>query len=60
MSELETLLNDIEKLRQNLHELINQKHVGLTDPEIVSASQMLNAAILKYTEIINNKVNDNS
>ncbi|OPX43839.1 Spo0E like sporulation regulatory protein [Ruminiclostridium hungatei] len=55
MSELNNLMNDIEKLRKKLHDLINEKNVDLADPEIITASQMLNAAITKYTEIISNK-----
>ncbi len=55
MNEINDLLNDIEKLRKNLHDLINEKNVNLADPEIISASQILNAAITKYTEIIAKK-----
>ncbi|EMS70616.1 aspartyl-phosphate phosphatase Spo0E family protein [Ruminiclostridium cellobioparum] len=55
MSELQRLLDDIDKLRENLHEVISKKGINLTDPEIISASQMLNAAITKYNEIINKK-----
>ncbi len=55
MNEINDLLNDIEKLRKNLHDLINEKNVNLADPEIISASQILNAAITKYTEIIEKK-----
>lgn len=57
MSEINNLLNDIEKLRENLYKLINEKNVNLVDPEIISASEMLNAVITKYTEIIDKKVN---
>lgn len=56
MNELQALINDIEKLRENLHDIINQKNgINLTDPEIVSASEILNAAITKYNELINKK-----
>ncbi len=54
MSELNNLLNDIEKLRINLNKLIDEKNTNLIDPEIITASQILNAAITKYNEIINN------
>lgn len=57
MNELKILLNDIEKLRENLHKLINAKDVNLTDPEIITASQMLNAALVKYNEIVSGKMN---
>ena len=56
MTELEALLNDIEKLRQNLYNLIN-KNSNLEDPEIISASQILNVAITKYNEIVIKKMN---
>ena len=56
MTELEALLNDIEKLRQNLNNLIN-KNSNLEDPEIISASQILNVAITKYNEIVIKKMN---
>ena len=52
MDELNNLLNDIEKLRINLHKLINDKNDNLQDPEVISASQILNAAITKYNEIV--------
>ena len=55
MSELTNLLSDIEKLRENLYRLINEKGTNLVDEEIISASQMLNAAITKYNEILINK-----
>ncbi len=55
MSELTNLLSDIEKLRENLYRLINEKGTNLIDEEIISASQMLNAAITKYNEILINK-----
>jgi len=57
MSEINNLLNDIEKLRENLYNLITDKNVNLADPDIISASEMLNAAITKYTEILNKKAN---
>lgn len=57
MTELEDLLNDIDKLRENLYNLINEKNVNLADPEIISASEILNTVITKYIEIINRKDN---
>lgn len=57
MNELEDLLNDIEKLRENLYTLINKKNIDLTDSEIISASQMLNAAITMYIKIVD-KINN--
>lgn len=56
LSELRDLLNDIEKLRKNLMLLIQEKHSNLKDPEIIAASQILNAAITKYNEFIKDKM----
>lgn len=56
MTELEALLQDIEKLRQNLYKLMNEKGTELIDEEIVSASEMLNTAITKYNEIVLKKM----
>lgn len=52
MSKLQALLVDIEKLRKNLHVIINQKGINLTDPDVISASEILNEAITKYNEIL--------
>lgn len=57
MTEIEYLLGDIEKLRKNLNDLIADKKTTLHDPEIISASQILNAAITKYNEIITKNMN---
>lgn len=53
---MEALLQDIEKLRQNLYKLMNEKGTELIDEEIVSASEMLNTAITKYNEIVLKKM----
>ena len=55
MSELETLLRDIEKLRERLNNLIEIKDLNLQDPEIISASKTLNNEINKYNDIIKKK-----
>lgn len=55
MDELNVLLTDIEELRNNLHKLIDYKNANLLDPEVLSASQILNAALVKYNEIIEKK-----
>lgn len=57
MSELELLLEDIEKLRKSLEELIHKKQSNLQDPDIIAASQILNAAITKYNKLLNKKIN---
>ncbi len=50
MNELDALLQDIEKLRKNLYELI--ENADLQSPEVIAASEILNAAINKYNEMI--------
>lgn len=54
MKELESLLNDIEKLRALLIKLIEEKN-DLQDPEVITASQNLNQAIVKYQELLTMK-----
>lgn len=56
MTEIEALLQDIEKLRKNLYSLIEDNYTDLTDAEVVAASQMLNVALTKYNEIITKKI----
>ncbi len=55
MDELDKLLQDIDKLRSNLNKLIAEKKTNLQDSEIISASQILDATITKYIEIIEKK-----
>lgn len=55
MKEINELIEDIEKLRENLHKLIIEKNIDLQDPEIVSMSKTLNQAITKYNQLIENK-----
>lgn len=55
MTELEQLLDDIEKLRKNLIKLIEERG-NLQEPEIILASQNLNEAISKYNKFISGKV----
>jgi len=56
MTEIEALLQDIDKLRKNLYSLLEDKYTDLTDAEVVAASQILNAALVKYNEIIMKKM----
>jgi hypothetical protein len=56
LSELRELLKDIEKLRDTLHKLIEQKGEDLQDPEVISSSEILNAAVSKYNEMIRRKL----
>ncbi|MBU5591148.1 aspartyl-phosphate phosphatase Spo0E family protein [Clostridium sp. MSJ-4] len=55
MSELEDLLKDVDILREKLEYLINEKDGNLIDPEVVAASKVLNAALNKYNEFIEEK-----
>ncbi len=55
MSELEDLLKDVEILRNSLEYLINEKNGNLVDPEVVSASKILNAALNQYNKFISDK-----
>jgi stage 0 sporulation regulatory protein len=45
------ILNQIEELRQTLQELVNQDQ-NLNDPKIVAASQMLDALLNEYQNLI--------
>ncbi len=56
MSEVNDLLKDVEKLRNNLLKLIEKKQGNLQDREIIAASQILNAAITKYNNYISKKI----
>lgn len=51
--ELDNLLQQIERLRQDLHTLIANKN--LSDPEVVSASQMLDAVLNEYGRILSKR-----
>lgn len=56
MNELKDLLKDIETLRNNLVKLIEENESNLQAPDVIAASQVLNAAISKYNEFIKNKM----
>ena len=56
MTELKDLLKDIETLRENLIKLIEENESNLQAPDVIAASQILNAAITKYNEFIKNKL----
>lgn len=56
MSELEDLLKDIDILRMQLENLINEKQGNLIDPEVVAASKILNAALNQYNKFIDEKL----
>lgn len=58
MSELEDLLKDVEILRDELLQLINQKKGNLIDPDVISASTILNAALNQYNKFLKEKIDN--
>ena len=54
--ELKSLLKDIESLRQKLNNLIELKNDNMLNSEVIAASEMLDAAIVKYNEIVHKKI----
>jgi len=56
MSEIEDLLKDIEIFRTQMEELIKKQQGNLTDPEVVSASKILNATLNQYNKFIQEKL----
>ncbi|MEW9096114.1 MAG: aspartyl-phosphate phosphatase Spo0E family protein [Clostridiaceae bacterium] len=56
MSEVEDLLKDVNILREKLEYLIDKKNGNLIDPEVVAASKVLNAALNRYNEFIEEKI----
>lgn len=56
MSDLEDLLKDVENLREKLVYLIDQKQGDLIDQEVVNISKILNAALNKYNEVLEEKL----
>jgi hypothetical protein len=55
MPELQEVLKIIEKLRAKLNQLSDGK--PLTDPEVIAASQMLDAALNEYQRLMKDKRN---
>lgn len=53
MSDLEEVLKSIEELRTKLNKIANEQR--LTDPEVVSASQMLDALLNEYQKLMKDK-----
>ena len=56
MTELEELLKDINRLRENLYKMIEQNSYELDDPEVLEASKRLNTAISNYNAMIKKKI----
>jgi len=55
MSKIQDIEVEIQKLREKLTELIEQKE-NLLDPQVVAASKILDSSLNKYSEIISDKV----
>ena len=55
--DLDKILMQIEELRRESHIISEQKE--LTDPEVVIASQMLDAALNEYYRLLKRKTQDN-
>jgi hypothetical protein len=53
MSELQEVLKMIEELRAKMNKLSEGK--SLTDPEVIAASQMLDAALNEYQRLMKNR-----
>lgn len=59
MSEIEDLLKDVETLRTQLEQLINEHSGNLTDPEVIAASKVLNGALNQYNKLIKDRMKTN-
>ncbi|WCN36587.1 aspartyl-phosphate phosphatase Spo0E family protein [Aneurinibacillus uraniidurans] len=57
MNQIEELLAKIEALRKILHSLAAEK--GISDPEVLTASQMLDALLNEYEKLIRKKAEKN-
>lgn len=56
MTEIEDLLKDVEVFRTQMEELIQKHKENLTDPEVVAASKILNAALNQYNKLIEERL----
>ena len=54
MSDIKEIMKQIEELRQAMVKLNDNK--SLTDPEVVTASQMLDAILNEYYKLLKHKV----
>jgi|GEM_PF-1821641 len=56
MQELKELIVDIDKLREKLYLIMEQRNYDLRDPEVLEASKSLNKAIESYNALLKDKV----
>lgn len=54
MAEIEEVVAEIEDLRKRLNELIKEKK-DLLDPQVIVASQMLDAILNEYNKVVSEK-----
>lgn len=54
MDHLRKILKEIEVLRYDLHKKADE--TGINDPEVIAASQMLNALLDEYYRLISKKI----
>ncbi|WP_434512583.1 Spo0E family sporulation regulatory protein-aspartic acid phosphatase [Desulfitobacterium sp. AusDCA] len=52
--DINELLKEIERMREQLKRIADNKE--LTDPKVVAASQMLDAALNEYYKLVKDKV----
>ncbi|MFZ3100779.1 MAG: aspartyl-phosphate phosphatase Spo0E family protein [Desulfitobacteriaceae bacterium] len=57
MREIKEILKQIEELRKSLVKLGESR--GLTDPEVVTASQALDAVLNEYYKLLRERVDKN-
>lgn len=57
MKKVQYLLNNIDKLKDNLYDKIEKKHGVLTDKTVVLSSCILNKEINKYYKFVYRKKN---
>lgn len=55
MSKVQDIEVEIQKLREKLTELIEQKE-NLLNPEVIAASKILDSSLNEYSQIISDKV----
>lgn len=56
MEEIDRLLNEIDKLRDRLLELIINKNENLTDKDVIETSEKLNVSLNQYNKFLDEKM----
>lgn len=55
MSELKEIMDEIEKVRKKMHDILQEKE-DMLDKEVIAASQMLDSVLNEYYKILNKNV----